>query len=396
MLIEKNAASLKMNESFTLRYRNDIYFGSNILEDSLREVMKVLKCRRVLIITGKKSAKISGALDRTVKVLQELNIDYEHVDYVLPNPSLSIAEQVLDRCISYKPETIIAIGGGSVIDTAKVVSAAYFSNMRIIDIFRGEQPKGKIPLVAVNLTHGSGTEADRYAVITDESTRIKKGLASEVFYPTYSIDDPTLTLTLPRNQTAYTSIDALYHCIESSSSIMSSPFTRVLAVDSMFKIFEYLPRAYIDGSDLEARYWLLYASLLGGICIDNSRTHIVHAVEHAISGLRPDIPHGLGLAVIGPRLIGYVYSKVPDKFLIFREFIPDLKLRSDEHRRVEFFLKYVSEQYGVEPRLSSLGLGKDDIKQIVRLTIESSSHLLALCPCKITEEDIEKILFELV
>ncbi len=344
-----------MSETFILRYRNDIYFGPNIVENSLRDIVSTLKCRRVLVITGKKSAKISGALDKVLKILQEKSIDYEHVDYVLPNPSLSIAEQVLERCYSYKPETIIAIGGGSVIDTAKVVSAAYFSNMRVIDIFRGEQPKGKIPLIAINLTHGSGTEADRYAVITDESTKIKKGLASEVFYPTYSIDDPTLTITLPKNQTVYTSIDALYHCLESSSSIMSSPFTRTLAIDAMFKIFEYLPRAYIDGSDLEARYWLLYASLLGGICIDNSRTHIVHAVEHAISGLRPDIPHGLGLAVVGPKLIGFVYSKTPEKFLILREFIPDLKLREDEYRRVEFFLKYIAEQYGVEPRLSSIG-----------------------------------------
>ncbi|NPA23948.1 MAG: iron-containing alcohol dehydrogenase, partial [Crenarchaeota archaeon] len=328
--------------------------------------------------------------------LQDLKIEYDIADYVQPNPSLVIAEQVLEQCHKYRPDSIIAIGGGSVIDTCKVVAAAYFSGMKIIDIFMGSQPRGKIPLIAVNLTHGSGSEADRYAVITDENTKIKKGLASDVFYPTYSIDDPTLTVTLPRSQTAYTSIDAFYHCLESSSSIVSSPFTRTLAVEAMEKILEYLPRAFIDGSDLEARYWLLYASLLGGVCIDNSRTHIVHAVEHAISGLRPEVAHGLGLVIVGPKLIGYIYSKVPEKFLILREFIPDLKLRSDEHRRVEFFLKYIAEQYNIEPRLSSIGLGKDDIREIVRLTFEGSSHLLALCPYSISNEELERILLEIV
>ncbi len=385
-----------MCETFELRYRNDIYFGPNITERALQEILENIKCKRALIVTGRRGAKLSGALDTVLKVLEKLGIENRVADNVLPNPSLTIAEQILDICHEYRPDILIAIGGGSVIDTSKVVSAAYFSNMRIVNIFRGEEPKGKIPLIAINLTHGSGSEADRYAVITDENTKIKKGLANDIFYPTYSIDDPIFTVTLPRNQTAYTSIDALYHCIESASSIMSSPFTRALAIDAMRRIFEYLPRAYIDGSDLEARYWLLYASLLGGICIDNSRTHIVHAVEHSISGIKPDIAHGLGLAVIGHKLIGYVYSKVPEKFIILREFIPDLKLRSEEQRRVEFFLKYIAEQYGIEPKLSSIGLGKDDVKEIVRLTFEGSPHLLALCPYRITMEELEKILLDIV
>ncbi len=383
-------------EKFILRYRNDIFFGINIIEESLSNIIKFLKPEKALIITGRRSAKVSGALDKVVKILEDLNVSYEVFNEVTANPTVSIAERALDFCKNVKPSLIICIGGGSVIDVSKVVAAAYYSGKSVSELFRGEVSSGKIPLVVINLTHGSGSEADRYAVLTDERSMIKKGIADENFYPTISIDDPELTKTLPRDQTVYTSIDAFYHCLESSTSIATSPFTRVLASQGMKLILQYLPRAYFNGDDIEARYWLMYSALIGGICIDNSRTHIVHAVEHAVSGIKPEIAHGLGLAVLGPKLISYLYMKCPEKFTILKEFIPDLKLRSEEYRRVEYFLKSISEQYGIKTSLSYLGFGKDDIKTIVKITEEASKHLIDLTPCKITYEEIEKILHEMV
>ncbi len=385
-----------MFEKFVVRYRNDIYFGIDILEETLDNAIALMKPRKVIIVMGRRSAKISGALDKVKKILESRNVEYYEYYGITANPTVKIAEDVLNTCLEFKPEVVIAIGGGSVIDVSKTVATAYFSNMRVIDLFRGSCGRGKVSLIAINLTHGSGSEADRYAVLTEEENMLKKGIADENFYPTISIDDPQLTKTLPRDQTVYTSLDAFYHCLESSTSVVSSPFTRRLAVEGMKLILEYLPRAYMDGSDIEARYWLMYAALLGGICIDNSRTHIVHAVEHAISGFKPEIAHGHGLAIVGPKLISYIYSKVPEKFTILREFIPDLKLRGEEYRRVEYFLRSISEQYGIKTTLSSMGIGKDDIKKIVELTEKASHHLLALTPCEVKLEEIERILLELV
>lgn len=384
-------------ESFNVRYRNDIAFGVDICRSALESYIRSTAPRRAFLVTGRRSAKVSGAYDVVAKVLEEQGITFDVFDRVSTNPSLSIAEECLEHARRANPDVIIAIGGGSVIDVAKNVALALATGCTISDLFWGRATaRGKVNLVAINLTHGSGTEADRYAVLTDESTCIKRAVVSEYAYPSLSIDDPKFTTTLPRDQTIYTSIDAFYHCLEASSSVFTSPFTRTLAETGLRLIVQHIARAVFDPHDIEARYWLMYAALLGGICIDNSRTHLVHAVEHAISGLRPDIAHGLGLAVVGPRLISFLYSKAPHAFSILRCLIPDLRLRPEEHRRVEHYLTQLVRQFGIECSLTYLKLGKDDIPRIVKLTYEGSPHLLDMAPYKPDEAELKNILEQLV
>ncbi len=383
-------------EKFTLRYRNDIVFGIGICEEAFENFVKSKNFKKALIVTGRRSAKISGAFDKIVNVLEKYGIQYEHYSEVSTNPTIRMAEEVSNIAKRSNVDLVIAIGGGSVIDVSKAAALAACSNASVEDLFWGRvDAHCKITLVVVNLTHGSGSEADRYAVLTDEKTCIKRAIVSEYAYPTLSIDDPQLTVTLPKEQTVYTSIDAFYHCLEASSSVYTSPFTRILAETGLKLVVQYLPRAFENGQDLEARYWLMYAALLGGICIDNSRTHIVHAVEHAVSGLRPDIAHGLGLAVLGPKLISYLYSKCPENFKSLKVLIPDLKLRPEEHRRVEHYLSSLVRQYGIECSLSYLKLGKDDIPNIVKLTFDASRHLIDMAPYKISDIELKNILEEL-
>ncbi len=385
-------------EKFTLRYRVDVIFGIDTLNEGITTFLSQVKPSRVVIVCGRKSARISGALDIVEKKLSESEIQYTIFDKVHANPTVAVADELLRLMREFKPDAVIGIGGGSVLDVSKIVACIYASDSESVKPFYyGEkQITAKIPVLAINLTHGTGSEVDRFGVLTDETTKFKKAIGSDLMYPTLSIDDPKLTVTLPRDQTVYTSIDAFYHCVESSSTTLSSPFTRSLAAEALTLIARYLYRAYKNGNDLEARYWLLYASLLGGICLDNSRAHIVHAVEHAISGLKPEIPHGLGLAVVGPKLISYLYSKVPEKFTVFQTLIPDLKLQPREYRRVEYFLKAFVEQFNIKCSLSELGFGKDDLKEIVRLTYEASPHLLNLCPYRITPEELQRLLEELI
>jgi len=385
-------------EKFTLRYRVDVLFGVDTLSEGLCTFLNQVRPRRVIIVCGRRSARVSGALDVIESKLREQNIEYTIFDKVHANPTITIADELLNLMREFKPDAVIGVGGGSVLDVSKIVSCVYASGGDSVKpyYYSERQLTAKIPVLAVNLTHGTGSEVDRFGVLTDEVTKYKKAMGSDLMYPTLSIDDPKLTLTLPKDQTVYTSIDAFYHCVESSSTTLSSPFTRSLASEALTLILRYLYRAYKDGSDLEARYWLLYASMLGGVCLDNSRAHIVHAVEHAISGLKPEIPHGLGLAVVGPKLISYLYSKVPEKFTILQALIPDLKLQPREYRRVEYFLRTFVEQFSIKCSLSELGFGKDDLREIVRLTFEASPHLLNLCPYKITPEELHKVLGELV
>ncbi len=385
-------------EKFTLRYRVDVLFGIDTIRDGVKMFLDHFKPSRVVVVCGRRSARVSGALSVIENILEERKVHYLIFDRVHANPTIGIANELLRTMMSHRPDAVIAVGGGSVLDTSKIVSCVYASGGEDVrPYFYGEKCiKSKLPLLAVNLTHGTGSEVDRFGVLTDELTRHKRAMASDLMYPSLSVDDPKLTVTLPREQTVYTSIDAFYHCVESSSTTLSSRFTRTLASEAMTLIVENLHRAYRNGEDIEARYWLLYASMLGGICLDNSRAHIVHAVEHAISGLRPDIPHGLGLAVVGPKLISYLYSKVPEKFTVLQTLIPDLRLQPREHRRIEYFLKAFVEQFGIKCNLSELGFGRDDLRDIVRLTFEASPHLLNLCPYKISPEELAALLEELV
>ena len=384
-------------EKFIIRYRNDVYFGLNTIEN-IRDIIQIVKPSNVLIITGSKSAKITGALDKVVNTLQEFNIKYEIYSGIKPNPTIDQIREGVEICYKTNPDALIAIGGGSVIDATKAISVCYCSKVDIkYLLYEKTVPKCTKPIIAINLTHGTGSEIDRYAVITDPETRIKKSIAHDSMYPIFSIDDPNLTITLPKDQTVYTAIDAFYHAIESATTKYTSPFTRKLSQEVIQLIIRYLPIAYEDGNNIEARYWLLYASMIAGICIDNSRAHLVHAVEHAISGIKLEIAHGLGLAVLGPKLIEYTFSKNPDYYVeILKPVIPDLKPKPEDAFKVKEFLEKFVEKFGIKCTLSYLGFGIDDVREIVELTYKASKHILGFLPFEIKNEEIERLLKEII
>ncbi|MCC6057276.1 MAG: iron-containing alcohol dehydrogenase, partial [Desulfurococcaceae archaeon] len=266
---------------FTLRYeQTTLYFGVNGLE----KAKSFLAGReKVVIATGKTSAKVSGALGDVEKVLKEFGASYVIYDNISPNPWASQVEELAKIIWSEGADAVIAIGGGSPIDAAKVASVIAVSGGTVKDIVRGRKPKRSVPLMAINLTHGTGTEIDRYAVVTLNEEREKHGLS--VKYPEISIDDPRYTLTLDRRQTVYTSLDAFYHSYESATSTVRNMLIESMAREAVRHIVEALPRAVNDLRNVDLRERLLYASMIAGIAIDAGSTHLNHAIEHALSGL---------------------------------------------------------------------------------------------------------------
>ncbi|WP_240761263.1 iron-containing alcohol dehydrogenase, partial [Porphyromonas levii] len=140
-------------------------------------------------------------------------------------------------------------------------------------------PDKALPVIAINTTHGTGTEGDRFAVISLLEKKYKPCLAYDLSYPLYSIDDPGLMTGLSKYQTMYTSIDAMNHVIEAATSTVANPYSILLAEETVRLIAKYLPIAIEDGSNLEARYYLTYASLIAGIAFDNTLLHLTHALE---------------------------------------------------------------------------------------------------------------------
>jgi alcohol dehydrogenase len=375
----------------TIRYgKTIVYFGVGVVRN-LKNI--VHKNSKVLIITSKSAAQISGALKDVEDVLQELGVSYESFSGVKPNPYYFIIEQAAENIKKYNPDYVIAIGGGSVIDTAKVASALAVCGGSTKDyIFAGTQICGSKPLIAVNLTHGTGSEVNRYAVVTLDEPRTKFGIASEHFYPLATFEDPRYALTLPLKQVIYTSLDAFYHAYESATGRDTSSFALMLAEEAAKLISKWLQIAVKEPINLEARYWLMYASMLAGMAIDSSRAHIIHAIENVLSGINTDLPHGAGLAMLGPTSATYIHSAVPElSYRILRHIYPSIRPVKDDAEKASKAIDIFQKLLGFNERLSIYGFDEKHADIVVKTVINVLKYSLRLVPFDVDSEIIKSI-----
>ncbi len=377
--------------SFVVRSgRTTLYFGLNSL-DRISNVLS--RYRRIYIITSRSAAKVSGALDNVIDILNKYEVKFELFSNVTPNPLESIINSASESVWRFGAEAIIAIGGGSVIDTAKIVSVIARCGGRVKDyVFSSRDFCGSLPLIAINLTHGTGSEVNRYAVVTLLEPRTKYGLANEHMYPLISIDDPRYTISLPYRQTLYTSIDAMYHALEASCGRDSSPYVLTIAEEAIRNIVTWLPIAVKDLKNIEARYWILYASMLAGICIDHSRAHLIHAIENVLSGMNTELPHGAGLAMIGPIAIRYLYRARPKElYRLLRYIDPELRPSEDDALRASRAIEEFQKSLGFSEKLSDYGFGDKDIDRIVETVSKYLRYGLSLAPMEIGNDIIREI-----
>lgn len=255
-------------------------------------------------------------------------------------------------------------------------------------------PEKAAPIFVVNLTHGTGSEANRFAVATITSLDYKPAIAFDCIYPRYSIDDPALMASLPPAQTRYVSIDAVNHCLEAATSLAANPLSIELAHNCIALVARWLPVAEKDPHDLRARYFLAYAALMAGVSFDNGLLHFTHALEHPLSAVKPDLAHGLGLAMIVPAVVRAIYAARPQVLsYILQPLVPGLKGEPGEAeagaRGLEKWLASVQ----VPQKLLDEGYSKSDIARLVDLaqTTPSLGGLLSIAPIKSTPEVIAEI-----
>jgi len=344
-----------------------LYFGKGSV-NKLKEQLKPYSY--FLIATSKTGARVSGALDDVKAALDQINSKYIIYDGITPNPTTDQAQEIAQMSWENGAEAFIAIGGGSVIDAAKMASVIHKNGGKARDYlhFNRRASKGK-PLFAINLTHGTGTEIDRYAVLTDEKGQ-KRGIS--LIYPAASADDPSYMTTLPKNQTVYTSLDAFYHSYESMTRLTATPMVEMLALEAIGKISEWLPKCLNDLKEIEARYWLLYSSMLAGVAIDMEGTHIIHMLEHALSGKNPKVPHGAGLAMLGARAVYYTHKLNPVKSAeALRAITPGIKPVADDADRAQKIVEDFQKEVGFSERLSDYGFtDRELLKMVDELTPE--------------------------
>lgn len=390
--------NVDVNAISEIRARSICYLGVGAIE-KIADIASDLKKRGVgkaLIITGKGSHIKTGAWDKVKAALDKVGIGYFLYDKVTPNPTVDQVDEAVAGGRKIGAAAVIAIGGGSPIDAGKVAATLLANPGKSArDVCSlAFAPSTAVPIVVVNLTHGTGTEVNRFAVVSIPENEFKPALAFECIYPLYSIDDPALMTKLPEHQTVYVSVDAINHVIEAATTKLANPYTIGMAKEVVRIVAKYLPVAKKDPNNLTARYFLLYASMLAGIAFDNTLLHLTHALEHPLSGVRPELSHGSGLGIILPGIIKEIYPAKGDVLAdVLAPIVPNLKGKADEADAAAKGMRAWLTKVGVPENLRAEGFVEGDVKKLVDLAFNtpSLSGLLGLSPVTATREVVERI-----
>ncbi|MGQ9623871.1 MAG: iron-containing alcohol dehydrogenase [Candidatus Bathycorpusculaceae bacterium] len=298
-------------------------------EDAL-EALKDLEGKKAYIVTDK-AIKSLGYVDLISKYLRETGFEVEVFDEVKPEPSLEDIIEDAKTLSKFAPDWIIGLGGGSCMDAAKAMWVLYERpDIKLADISPliklGLRKKAR--LICIPTTSGTGSEASWVTVITDEKEHVKMELASRELYPDISIVDPKLTASMPKKLAAYTAIDALINAIEAYVSQWKNDFSDALAVKAAQLIFKYLPRAYKNREDNEAREKMHNAATMAGMAYSNSQVGVSHSLGHAFGAVFK-IPHGLATGVFLPYSIEFNAKEAAERYRELAEAI-GIKAESTE------------------------------------------------------------------
>ena len=310
------------------RVPEQIYFKYGCLGLALRELEGR---KRAFVVTDRALFEL-GYTDKVTDVLREMNIEFQVFSDVNPDPDITTVNNGLAMMNSFKPDTVIALGGGSPIDAAKIMWLMYehpevrFEDlaMRFMDIrkrvVKFPEMGKKAKMVAIPTTSGTGSEVTPFAVITDDMEGVKYPIADYELTPDMAICDPELVLSMPKGLTAASGIDAITHALEALAAITASDYTNGIALESLRLLFKYLPQSFTDGGiNVKAREKVHYAATMAGMAFANAFLGLCHSMAHKL-GSAYHIPHGVANAIVIPHVIRFNASFAPLKMAAFPQY----------------------------------------------------------------------------
>ena len=313
-----------------LRTPQKVYFKKGSMPVALNELRDVLGKKKAFLVTDSFLYQ-NGYTKPVTDKLQELNIAYTVFADVQPDPTLANAQAGAKAMAAFQPDVIIALGGGSAMDAAKIMWVLYehpevdFQDlaMRFVDIRKRVYtfPKmgEKAYFVAIPTSSGTGSEVTPFAVITDQETGIKYPLADYELLPNMAIVDTDNMMSQPKGLTSASGIDVLTHALEAYASMMATDYTDGLALKAMKNVFDYLPAAYNDGTNVEARQKMADASCMAGMAFANAFLGVCHSMAHKLGAFH-HLPHGVANALMISLVVRYNSEEVPPKMGTFPQY----------------------------------------------------------------------------
>ena len=381
--------------SFIYDIPTKVYFGKNQLENLGKEVSSFGK--KALLVYGGGSIKKSGLYDKVLQSVAEQNIAVFELSGVEPNPEIDTVRRGVKLCKENGIEVVLAVGGGSVIDCAKWVSAGALVDFDAWEFYSKNAPvNSALPIVSVLTLSATGSEMDACGVVTNPQTKEKVGKLAQPLYPKVSFLDPTLTYTVDKYQTACGSADILSHVIETYFSKDKDLFMLDAVMEGIMKtVIKYAPIALDNPCDYEARANLMWASswaINGFVLGGKVKAWSCHPLEHQLTAYY-GITHGLGLAILTPKWMKYCLDDTTvDKFVSYGVNVFDIDKTLPKYDianlAIDKTAEFLYQTLGLKDSFSKVGIGAENISAMAK-GASKGGFIDGFKP--LHKEDIEKI-----
>ncbi|MFP9529583.1 iron-containing alcohol dehydrogenase [Pectobacterium brasiliense] len=316
------------------------------------------------------------------------------VDHVPAEPSQHDVAQILSQLNQIQTDLVIGVGGGSVLDVAKLLSVlcAGDETVTLDSLLAGEKPTRRTTSLLIPTTAGTGSEATPNAILAIPEKETKVGIITPVMLPDYVALVPELTISMPSHIAASTGIDALCHLIECFTSTIANPVSDNYALIGLKKLFANLETSVREPSNMEAKLNMLWASYYGGAAIAHSGTHLVHAMSYPLGG-KYHIPHGVANAILLAPCMRFVQDAAQEKFAQAYDLLPDADLTLSTAEKVQALVTYFSElvkRLNLPNTLQQLGVEKDHLPYLVDAALQVQ-RLMKNVPTQVSADDVREV-----
>ena len=375
-------------KQITLLQPQKIVFGTGCIQ-TLVEDYKKMGLQRLFVLTA---PPIRPLIEDTLAELKSAGVNIEVFQDIVAEPTVNDFKKILEVARQFKADSVVGVGGGSVLDVTKLIAAFINSDQQVEDCFGTGFIKQKgLWFACLPTTAGTGSEVSPNAILLDERDHLKKGIVSPFLIADVAYVDPKLTWTVPAKVTADTGMDALTHCIEAYTNKFAHPSVDIYALQGIRLIAANLEKAVRNGQDKEAREALAFGSLYGGLCLGPVNTAAVHALSYPLGG-EFHIPHGLSNAILLPSVMKFnmpANIKRHAEVAIALGCQPGKNDEETAQRGVDFIYQ-LADAVGIPKKLTDLGIPQTAVDGMAKAAMQVQ-RLLKNNPREVTEQDARDI-----